>query len=298
MSDYKDIINRVNDALQIYSDKFSNQFHLKIPKNTINKINLYRDNYFPFLKDSVYKSNLCYLLQLVDYQLWLYKVFKPSLSLENAYFYQLLVTLGIITESLCSTILINPLIISQPEDRSMGKSSDENQAILQFINKNSFIKNIFLLEKLNILQSKSIDQIQKIRIDIRNMVHIQNWDGRLYETLNCTLFEFHLKRFRDFIVDLKNEIHMDFTEADLKKQIGFIGENEEYFGTILEYNKERGFGFITCEKLNSNIYFHISDFSEKNIQVKNEMSIKFIVIQTKKGIQAKNIEILNNDATY
>jgi hypothetical protein len=48
-------------------------------------------------------------MQLLDYQIWLYKVFQPGLSLENAYFYQMLMTMGIITEALSTSVLLDPL---------------------------------------------------------------------------------------------------------------------------------------------------------------------------------------------
>ena len=76
----------LNTQFQKFNNQFSEQFHIKIPKDTIKTVHYYRDRYFSYLKDSIYKSNICYLLQQLDYQIWLYKVFRPQLTLANTYF--------------------------------------------------------------------------------------------------------------------------------------------------------------------------------------------------------------------
>ena len=89
MSDSPHIkIKNLNQGISEFSEKYLNQFHLQIPKGVIKKVDYYRDYYFSYLNDSIYKSNLCYLIQLIDFQLWQYKLFRPGLSVENSYFYQ------------------------------------------------------------------------------------------------------------------------------------------------------------------------------------------------------------------
>ncbi|RME90338.1 MAG: hypothetical protein D6767_07010, partial [Candidatus Hydrogenedentota bacterium] len=55
----QEFIYELNKRLSHYSEKYSQQFSLKIPKGVVKTINSYRDTFFPYLKDSEYKSNLC-----------------------------------------------------------------------------------------------------------------------------------------------------------------------------------------------------------------------------------------------
>ena len=142
LDDQDDVVQYLNKAFQTFHANFSSQFHLKIPKDTIKTVHYYRDHYFPYLRDSIYKSNICYLIQSLDYQLWLYKVFRPSLSLENAVFYQLLVSMGIITEALTTAILLDPFIVQNPKDRSLGAVDQQYSDIRSLITRNSFSRNI------------------------------------------------------------------------------------------------------------------------------------------------------------
>ena len=103
-----------------FTEKFSAQIPLAIPKGTLKTIDYYRDTYFKYLKDSEFKSNICYMLQLIEYQLWQYKLFKPQYSLESALFFQLLVTQGIIIEAVVFALIADPLVVTDASDRSKG----------------------------------------------------------------------------------------------------------------------------------------------------------------------------------
>jgi len=290
MESASDIINDLNRKFQIFAGKFSKQFHLQIPKNTLNTVQFYRDTYFPYLKNSVYKSNICYLMQLIDYQIWLYKVFKPALSLENALFYQLLITMGIISEALGTAILLNPLVEENTKDVSLGKVNERYQALHDRVVKNQFQNNIKLIAKFQLLEPPLLDTFTRIRVDIRNMIHIQNWEGRLYQQLSLEKFSAHLEEFRLFLGDVKSAVALRHTPEDLAMEFFEIPDpdfQKIYRGTIVQFDPVKGFGFIKSDALPRSIYFHRSKSpaAEKdNLQIGRESAFK--LIEGKKGIEA------------
>ncbi|MES0491631.1 MAG: cold shock domain-containing protein [Leptospirales bacterium] len=291
------ILDRLNSDFQEYHDKFSQQFHLKIPKNTIKTVHYYRDTLFPYLKDSVYKSNICYLLQSVDYQLWLYKVFRPSLSLENAYFYQLLVSMGIIVEAIVVAILLNPFMEEDAKDRSLGSVGQDYTYIHDHITKNAFSGNIRLLEKVNILPVLTIEKLQAIRVEIRNLVHIQNWEGRLYQSLGYDRFSGHLNDFVQFLDDVKENIKPNEDAETVITKLGF-SSNVEKEGSIIDYKEKGGFGFIRCRQTHTDYYFHISfiDKAKTDLnKLRNGLQVRFKLRKGAKGLEAFDLTLQNRN---
>ena len=293
---HDEILNRLNSAFQEYHDSFSEQFHLKIPKNTIKTVHYYRDTLFPYLKDSVYKSNICYLLQSVDYQLWLYKVFRPSLSLENAYFYQLIVSMGIITEAIAVAILLNPFMEEDPKDRSLGGVADKYSHIHDHITKNAFSGNIRFLEKTEILPVQTIEKLQSIRVEIRNLVHIQNWEGRLYQSLGYDRFAGYLNDFVQFLDDVKENITENEDAEKVLTKLGFASGAEKE-GLIVDYKEKGGFGFIRCEQTHSDYYFHISFIDKEKLdlnKIRNGLKVRFKLRKGAKGLEAFELTLYDN----
>ena len=82
--------------------------------------------------------------------------------------------MGIVAEALTTALLLNPCIVSHNNDRSLGKIAEEYQALKESIHSNSFLQNIKLLTKLNIVSKETAEQLQEIRLSIRNHVHIQD----------------------------------------------------------------------------------------------------------------------------
>ena len=243
------------------------------------------------MKNSVFKSNICYLLQLVDYQIWLYKVFKPGLSLENAYFYQMLVTTGIISEALSTCILLDPLIQEDQGDKSLGHTAKEYDLLHSAIIKNNFQNNIHLIEKFGILEKDLIDKYTEIRVEIRNMVHIQNWEGRLYQQLSLEKFSEYLEKFQNFLFNLKSRISMIHTLENLNMEFfNFSGLNpgKSFKGQIVQFFVDKGFGFLSCTEFNRNIYFHISQIPDSfKSSIHQGATVTFSLIMGKKGIEGK-----------
>jgi len=296
MSLSREIIDQLNQSLQLYSDRFSDQFHLQIPRNTITKVQHFRDSYFGYLKNSVYKSNICYLMQLIDYQIWLYKIFRPGLSLENTWFYQLLVTVGIVSEAIAAALLINPLITEDPKDPSLGSVDQRYHDLSDHILKNSFNANLKVIAEIGILPADVVTLFEEIRKEVRNLVHIQNWEGRLYQNLDQSLFSQHLKKFNDFLGKTRSNIVLTHSPETLFNYFFGVGEADpqgRYSGVIKTYHKEKGYGFIDPGLNKGNIYFHISGMEHPGGVVTSGMEVRFFIEKGKKGFEARSIVVVS-----
>jgi len=290
-----EFIKNLNTSLDLFSSKFIKQFHLKIPKDVINTVRYYRDGFFPYLKDSVYKSNMCYVLQLIDYQIWLYHVFRPVFSLENAYFYQLLVSMGIVAEALAAVILLDPVVKSEDTDRSLGQTPQEFLYIEEKIFKTSFHKNIENLKELNIISEDLTQKYQDLRLTIRNIVHIQSWHGRLYSSLDFEEFQNKLKYFKSFLEEMKEKIMINSDIEKLKSllfQLDTDDLEKVREGVILEFFPEKGFGFIKEKLTNEQHFFHITAFNGGKEVIKTGKTVKFRLFRVKRGLEARNLNII------
>ncbi len=290
------IKNEINLLLNEFHPKYVGQYHLSIPSGVIQKVDEYRKHYVPYLHESYYKSNICYLLQMIDYQIWLYKLFKPSLSLENAYLFQLLISIGTVAEAICMGILVNPLL-SLEQDKMATY-------LIERMSKNSFHLNLKLMETLQLLEKPLLDNYQNIRTDIRNMVHIHNWGSSLYNTLTFTVFEEKLQVFKNLLSDVKQNIQLHHNKDSIIKSIfgDEIDLQKEYKGTIRSFSEQGSYGFIKVAGFNSEIFFHRSSIKEKmdspqipiynaskkNLGIKNQRVV-FILEIGKKGLEARNI---------
>ena len=64
-------------------------------------------------------------------------------------------------------------------------------------------------------------------------------------------------------------------------------------GQVKWFNNEKGYGFIECENL-SDIFVHYSVIKKDGYRSLNEGDIvSFRLIETSKGLQAKDVETLN-----
>ena len=59
-------------------------------------------------------------------------------------------------------------------------------------------------------------------------------------------------------------------------------------GRIKFFNKERGFGFITTDGSEDNIFFHISQWKGKE-SPSDKQSVTFDTKDSKKGLQAQEV---------
>ncbi|MGE8558116.1 MAG: cold shock domain-containing protein [Acinetobacter sp.] len=60
-------------------------------------------------------------------------------------------------------------------------------------------------------------------------------------------------------------------------------------GTIKSYNTERGFGFIDVNGEKKDLFFHIKDFPNKNIEPKIGENLKFRIVEDNGKLKADNI---------
>ncbi len=62
-------------------------------------------------------------------------------------------------------------------------------------------------------------------------------------------------------------------------------------GSIVKYFSRRGFGFITPEDSQDEIFFHVSNYPEQ-LEPEIGKAVEFEMIDTPKGKEAKNIKVL------
>lgn len=266
-----------------YNEKYGSQIPLAIPKGTLKTIDHYRDTYFQYLKDSEFKSNICYMLQLIEYQLWQYRLFKPQYSLESALFFQLLVTQGIIIEAIVFALVANPLVISDQSDRSKGNTDPQHANLLQVIRKRTFAAHVQQLRAMEILTEDLCTELDVFRNEIRNLVHLQNWEGRLYRQIPLADYTRHLTAFDSLLKRLNAEVQGDH---DLSALLGYYAlDGRELRGTVKFFNRNSGRGQIDAKGVHEYIPF-FNDTTRAEALPRKGDSVSFKLEVAEKGIRA------------
>ena len=266
-----------------YNEKYGSQIPLAIPKGTLKTIDHYRDTYFQYLKDSEFKSNICYMLQLVEYQLWQYRLFKPQYSLESALFFQLLVTQGIIIEAIVFALVANPLVVSDQSDRSKGTTDAQHTNLLHMIRKRTFAAHIQQLRSMQILDEKLCTELDVFRNEIRNLVHLQNWDGRLYRQIPLADYSKHLAAFDALLKQLNAEAKGDHT---LNELLGYYAlDGREMRGTVKFFNRNSGKGQIDARGPHEYIPFFVDVSAARTLPRRGDQ-VAFTLTVTELGIRA------------
>ena len=67
-------------------------------------------------------------------------------------------------------------------------------------------------------------------------------------------------------------------------------------GKIVKYFSRRGFGFITPDDSQEEIFFHVSSYPEQ-MEPEIGKAVEFELIETPKGKEAKNVKVLAADAS-
>ena len=270
-----------------FTEKFSAQIPLAIPKGTLKTIDYYRDTYFKYLKDSEFKSNICYMLQLIEYQLWQYKLFKPQYSLESALFFQLLVTQGIIIEAVVFALIADPLVVTDASDRSKGTGNPEHANLLKIIRRRTFAAHIQQLRTMNILSGELCTELDTFRNEIRNLVHLQNWEGRLYRQLPLTDYNKHLQDFDRILKSLNTEIQQTHTLADLLAYYGLDGRRIR--GNVKFLNQRSGKGQLDAKGVHDFIPFFAHELAP-GIDLRRGDMVSFTLAATEHGVRARDVE--------
>lgn len=268
-----------------FNERYAAQIPLAIPKGTLKTIDYYRDTYFRYLKDSEFKSNVCYMLQLIEYQLWLYRLFKPQYSLESALFFQLLVTQGIIIEAVVFALIADPLVVTDSADRSKGGSDPQHENLLLMIRKRTFAAHVTQLRSMQTLSDDLCSELDRFRNEIRNLVHLQNWEGRLYRQISSTDYSKHLQQFDELLKRLNTEIAAAPGIEELLAYYALDGRRLR--GTIKFFNRNSGRGQIDSRGIHEYIPFFASDGIA---DVRKGDSVTFSLAITPQGIRAMEIK--------
>jgi hypothetical protein len=269
-----------------FSEKFGAQIPLAIPKGTLKTIDYYRDTYFKYLKDSEFKSNICYMLQLIEYQLWQYKLFKPQYSLESALFFQLLITQGIIIEAVVFALIADPLVVSDASDRSKGSTNAEHQNLLNLIRKRTFAMHAQQLRGMQIVDATLADELDAFRNEIRNLVHLQNWDGRLYRQIPQADYAKHLQDFDRLLKKLNSAVSSGHTLEALLAY--YLLDGRSVRGTVKFFNRNSGRGQIEAKGPHDYIPFFRENMPA-DWQPRKGDSLSFTLAVTEPGVRAIGI---------
>jgi hypothetical protein len=270
-----------------FTEKFSAQIPLAIPKGTLKTIDYYRDTYFKYLKDSEFKSNICYMLQLIEYQLWQYKLFKPQYSLESALFFQLLVTQGIIIEAVVFALIADPLVVTDTSDRSKGTGNPEHANLLKIIRRRTFAAHIQQLRSMNIVSADLCTELDTFRNEIRNLVHLQNWEGRLYRQLPLSDYNKHLQDFDRILKSLNAQIQQTHTLEDLLNYYGLDGRRIR--GSVKFLNQRSGKGQLDAKAVHDFIPFFANELAQ-GIHLRRGDAVSFTLAATEHGVRARDVE--------
>jgi hypothetical protein len=269
-----------------FNEKYSAQIPLAIPKGTLKTIDYYRDTYFRYLKDSEYKSNICYMLQLIEYELWQYRLFKPQYSLESALFFQLLVTQGIIIEAVVFALIADPLVLPDSSDRSKGGSDPQHENLLRMIRRRTFANHIQQLRAMQILGDSLCDRLDQFRNEIRNLVHLQNWEGRLYRQITQAEYSKHLQEFDDLLRELNATIS---TTPDLPHLLEYYQlDGRRLRGTVKFFNRNSLRGQI--EAKGPHEYIPFFRLRSDPPLTKGDL-VTFVLETAEQGVRAINVRL-------
>ena len=318
-------VKKLSVDLSTFNEDYIDRFKLDIPKGVIKTIDFYKEEFFPYLVNSDYKSNICYLLQNLDFDLWIYSVFSIKLSLEKSHFYQLKIKIGIIAEVLAAAIVLHPILKEIDANLSINKkiigfSNSENTKSLADIpeitklNKiktdileNSFADNLKILSKLGILSKKVIDSYYKVK-ETRNLVHVQNWEGTLFDNLTVDSLVESMDLFKQLLLSIKNEVRLTHVINDILvgiddtknksvvaninlDSVATVNLNKIHEGRIFSYDKEKGVGFIKNYELKENISFNLKSIIETSCSTYEGASVKFSVQRVGKNLEAFNVKV-------
>lgn len=270
-----------------FNEKYAAQIPLAIPKGTLKTIDYYRDTYFRYLKDSEFKSNICYMLQLLEYQLWLYRLFKPQYSLESALFFQLLITQGIIIEAVVFALIVDPLILPDQTDRSKGRGSPQHENLLNMIRKKTFANHIRQLRQMQIVDEALCDRLDKFRNEIRNLVHLQNWEGRLYRQLPLAEYSRHLEEFDALLRGLNGTIKNAPSLEQLLEYYQLDGRRRK--GTVKYFNRYANRGQIEARGPHEYIFFSMDN---PEYQIEKGAAVSFVLEVDPQGIRAVDVRLI------
>ena len=74
-------------------------------------------------------------------------------------------------------------------------------------------------------------------------------------------------------------------------------EQKECQGTVRWFNNDKGYGFIDCD--NKDVFVHYKAINQDGYKTLNQnQKVHFSMIETEKGLQAKNVYSLEETIVY
>ena len=226
------------------------------------------------------------MLQLIEYQLWQYKLFKPQYSLESALFFQLLITQGIIIEAVVFALIADPLVVPDAHDRSKGTTSGEHENLLYMIRRRTFAAHVQQLRAMHIVSEPLATELDAFRNEIRNLVHLQNWDGRLYRQIPQAEYTRHLNAFDLLLRKLNGEISPGHSLEALLAYYQLDGRILR--GSVKFFNRNSRRGQLEAKGLHDYIPFFAEDMPPGWLPRKGE-NVSFTLAVAAPGIRAVGI---------
>lgn len=290
----------IDSALEAFEKNKFGQYRLSIPSGVVTKIDTIRDSDFYYLADSLYKSNISYLVQQVNFQIWIYKLFGPKYSLENSLFYVLKLLLAIMTETLIVAILYNPLI-KEEADRSLGDVAACYQDIQQAIGNMSFYELIHLGAEAAALNEEHVNYMHEIR-KLRNEVHLQGKRERIYNNMDFKKFSAEYDLINKTLTALKKSYArkpLSHTPADLRKLLfAYKGDDKNFFeGRVTHIQRKDGFGhlspYVERKAVRGILYFNKESIGEELFKkLKRNQKVLFRFFLGPNGLAAQEIKEL------
>lgn len=66
-------------------------------------------------------------------------------------------------------------------------------------------------------------------------------------------------------------------------------------GTVKWFSKDKGYGFITRDDNNTDVFVHFSDIQKEGFKtLQKGQKVEFEVVNDKKGPRAKNVRVLSD----
>jgi cold shock CspA family protein/uncharacterized protein YukE len=151
--------------------------------------------------------------------------------------------------------------------------------------KRTFASHIQQLRNMHVLSDKLCDRLDKFRNEIRNLVHLQNWEGRLYRQITQAEYSKHLTEFDELLKELNTAIRYAPQLQDLLRYYRLDGQRLR--GTVKYFSDKTGRGQIEAKIPHEYIPF----FCETTADLLKGDTVTFKLEVGPKGIYASDVRL-------
>ena len=192
-----------------------------------------------------------------------------------------------IIEAVVFALIADPLVISDSSDRSKGTTNAEHLNLLNLIRRRTFASHVQQLRAMRIVDAALADELDAFRNEIRNLVHLQNWDGRLYRQIPQADYTKHLQAFDRLLKSLNGAVKAEREFTDLTAY--YLLDGRMLSGQVKFFNRNSGRGQIDAKGPHDYIPFFREDMIEGWSPRKGE-NITFTLAVTEPGIRAVTVK--------